>query len=166
MLVLLADGWTDGWSTMNLFCVYRSSWRDPLGYIRLFGHVLGHADFDHFLGNMLLLLVIGPPLEEKYGSRPLFWAICLTALVSGMVHFLFFPGTALLGASGIVFMMIAMSSLAGMKDGSIPITLILVLTLYIGGEIIDGFVLQDNVSQITHIIGGICGALLGLSMRK
>jgi membrane associated rhomboid family serine protease len=63
-------------------------------------------------------------------------------------------------------MMIAMSSLSGMKNGSIPITLILVLTLYIGGEIVDGILLQDNVSQLTHIIGGICGALLGLSMRK
>ena len=70
MLVLLADGWTDGWSTMNLFCVYRSSWRDPLGYIRLFGHVLGHANWEHFLNNMLLLLVVGPPMEEKYGSIP------------------------------------------------------------------------------------------------
>jgi len=71
MLVLLADGWTNGWSTMNLFCVSRSSWRDPLGYIRLFGHVLGHANWEHFLNNMLLLLVVGPPMEEKYGSIPL-----------------------------------------------------------------------------------------------
>ena len=83
-----------------------------------------------------------------------------------MVHFLFFPNTALLGASGIVFMMIVMSSLSGMKNGSIPITLILVLLLYIGGEIVNGFVLQDNISQLTHIVGGICGALLGISMRK
>ena len=66
---------------------------------------------------MMMILVVGPPLEEKYGSRPLFWAIFLTALVSGMVHWLFFPGTALLGASGIVFMMIVMSSLSGMKNG-------------------------------------------------
>ena len=96
----------------------------------------------------------------------MFWAIFLTALISGMVHFLFFPNTALLGASGIVFMMIVMSSLSGMKNGSIPITLILVLVLYIGGEIVNGFVLQDNISQLTHIVGGVCGALLGISMRK
>ena len=83
MLVLLADGWTDGWSTMNLFCVYRSSWRDPLGYIRLFGHVLGHANWEHFLNNMLLLLVVGPPMEEKYGSIPLLKGILFTALVTG-----------------------------------------------------------------------------------
>ena len=83
-----------------------------------------------------------------------------------MVHFLFFPNPALLGASGIVFMMIVLSSLSGMKNGSIPITLILVLLLYVGGEIVNGFVLQDNISQLTHIVGGVCGALLGISMRK
>ena len=101
MLVLLADGWTDGWSTMNLFCVYRSSWRDPLGYIRLFGHVLGHANWEHFLNNMLLLLVVGPPMEEKYGSIPLLKGILFTALVTGVLQCILFPHTGLLGASGI-----------------------------------------------------------------
>ena len=42
----------------------------------------------------------------------------------------------------------------------------LVLVLYIGGELVNGFVLQDNISQLTHIVGGVCGALLGISMRK
>ena len=152
--------------TMKYFCVYRSSLADPLTYLRFFTHMLGHADYSHYMSNMLLLLLVGPPLEEKYGSRPLFWAIFLTALISGMVHFLFFPNTALLGASGIVFMMIVMSSLAGMKNGCIPITLILVLVLYIGGEIVDGVMLKDNISQLSHIVGGICGAFLGISMRR
>lgn len=115
---------------------------------------------------MMLILVIGPPLEEKYGSRPLLWAIVVTALVSGLVHWLFFPGTALLGASGIVFMMIVMSSLAGMKDGCIPLTLILVLALYIGGEVVKGVTLKDNVSQLTHVVGGLCGAFLGVNLRR
>ena len=87
-------------------------------------------------------------------------------LVSGVIQWLFFPGTALLGASGIVFMMIVMSSLSGMKDGRIPLTLILVLILYLGGEIVNGLTLSDNVSQLSHIIGGLCGAFLGLSMRR
>lgn len=164
--VLLLDYMTGGVSTYKCFSVYRAPLTDFWTYPRFVLHVLGHSGYSHYIGNMMMILVVGPPLEEKYGSKPLFWAIFLTALVSGMVHFLFFPKTALMGASGIVFMMIAMSSLAGMRDGSIPITLILVLTLYIGGEIVDGFVLQDNVSQLTHIVGGVCGALLGLSMRR
>ena len=59
LLVLFLDDWTGGWTTMHLFCVYRSSLKDPLFYIRLFGHVLGHAGWEHFLNNMLLLLVVG-----------------------------------------------------------------------------------------------------------
>ena len=165
LLALVLDGITNGWTTVNLFSVYRCSLADPLAWFRFFGHVLGHSGFAHYIGNMMMILVIGPPLEEKYGSRNLLFAILVTALVSGLVQWLFFPGTALLGASGIVFMMIVMSSLGGMKNGCIPITLILVLVLYIGGEIVDGVVLRDNISQLTHIIGGICGALLGISMR-
>ena len=164
--VLLLGTLTRGRSNVLLFSVYRSSLLQPLTYPRFFLHVLGHADFSHYISNMMLILVVGPPLEEKYGSRPLLWAIAVTALVSGLVHWLFFPGTALLGASGIVFMMIVMSSLAGMKDGAIPITLILVLVLYVGGEVVKGVTLSDNVSQLTHVIGGLCGAFLGMSLRK
>ena len=165
MAALLLGDVTDGWTTVHLFSVYRSSLSDPLTYPRFVLHVLGHSGYAHYIGNMMMILVVGPPLEEKYGSRSLLWAVFITALVSGLVQWLFFPGTALLGASGIVFMMIVMSSLSGMKDGYIPVTLILVLVLYLGGEIIDGVKLSDNVSQLTHIIGGICGAFLGLSMR-
>ena len=166
LAVLWLDGLTGGKSTHALFSVYRSSFADLGTYPRFFLHVLGQGSYSHYIVNMMFILVVGPPLEEKYGSRPLFWAIFLTALISGMVHWLFFPGSALMGASGIVFMMIVMSSLAGMKDGWIPITLILVFILYVGGEIISGITLKDNISQLTHIIGGVCGALLGISMRK
>ena len=166
LAALLLDKFTGGWTTVKLFSVYRSPLTDILTYPRFVLHVLGHSGYSHYIGNMMMILVVGPPLEEKYSSRSLFWAIFLTALVSGLVQWLFFPGTALLGASGIVFMMIVMSSLAGMKDGYIPITLILVLVLYLGGEIVDGVVLSDNVSQLTHIIGGICGAVMGLNMRR
>ena len=82
LLVLFLDDWTGGWTTMHLFCVYRSSLKDPLFYIRLFGHVLGHAGWEHFLNNMLLLLVVGPPMEEKYGSKALLGGIVFTALVT------------------------------------------------------------------------------------
>ena len=136
--VLLLDWITGGWTTLHAFCVYRSSLADPLFYVRLFGHVLGHADFDHFLGNMLLLLVIGPPLEEKYGSRTLLAGILLTAGVSGILQCVFFPGSALLGASGIVFMLIMLASLAGMKDGRIPLTLILAAVLYLLADPLSG----------------------------
>ena len=166
LLALLLGQLTGGWTTRALFCVYRAPLTDPLTYVRMVGHVLGHSGYAHYMGNMTLLLVIGPPLEEKYGSRRLLGCILFTALASGLVQFIFFPGTALLGASGIVFMCILLSSLSGMHGGAIPLTLILVAVFYLGGEWIDAVTVQDNVSHLTHIVGGLCGAILGFAMRK
>ena len=163
--VLLLDWLTSGWTTLHAFCVYRSSLADPLFYVRLFGHVLGHADYNHYINNMLLFLLIGPPLEEKYGSRTIMLTMAATALVTGLVHFIFFPGSALLGASGIVFMMIVLSSFTEVKGGGIPVTLILVVILYLGGEISDGLFKSDHVSQLTHVAGGVMGIIFGFSLR-
>ena len=38
--------------------------------------------------------------------------------------------------------------------------------IYVGGEIYDGLTVRDNISQLTHIIGGIFGAVLGILWRK
>ena len=162
---LLLGQFTGGAATTRYFCVYRSSLSDPLTYLRFFTHVLGHADYNHYINNMLLFLLIGPPLEEKYGSRTIVLTMAATALVTGLVHFIFFPGSALLGASGIVFMMIVLSSFTEVKGGGIPVTLILVVILYLGGEISDGLFKSDNVSQLTHVVGGVMGILFGFSLR-
>ena len=163
---LMLDVLTGGWSSRTLFCVYRAPLSDPLTYVRMVGHVLGHADYAHYLSNMMLLLVIGPPLEEKYGSQKMLSCILITAVVSGLVQFVLFPGIGLLGASGVVFMMIILSSLSGMRGSGIPLTLILVAFLYLGGEVADAVLRQDNVSQLTHIVGCLCGGVLGYSMSR
>lgn len=157
---------TGGWTTLHLFSVYRSSPASPLFYLRLMGHVLGHAGWQHFMGNMLLLLVIGPPLEEKYGSAALLAGIGLTAVISGILQCLFFPGAALLGASGIVFMLIMLASLSGMREGRIPLTLILVAALYLGQQVYDILFVPDNVANFMHIVGGACGTGLGFFLAK
>ena len=166
LLALLLGNWTNGAATHQYFSVYRSSLSDPLTYVRFIGHVLGHADYEHYMGNMLLLLLVGPGLEEKYGSGTMVWMILVTALVTGLVHFVFFPGSALLGASGVVFMMIVRSSFTAMRRGEIPVTLILVVIFYLGGEIMDGLFKKDNISQITHIVGGLCGLIFGFTVRR
>jgi len=166
-LVALILGYvTGGASNTALFSVYRSSLANPLTYIRLVTHVLGHSGYQHYINNMLMILVIGPAMEDKYGSRELLRAIIITAVASGLVQMLFFPHAAILGASGIVFMLIVMSSLAGMQEGKIPLTLILVLIFYIGGEIINGLFQHDNISQLSHIIGGLCGAVIGYALES
>lgn len=164
LAALLINGWTDGWSNTALFSVYRSSLADPLTYVRMLCHVLGHADFTHFVSNICLFLVLGPIVERHYGSINLLVSIIITSLVSGIVHFVFFPGASLLGASGIVFMLIFLASVSGFKKGTVPVSLILVAILYLGQEIYAMVYLKDSISQLTHIIGGVCGIICGVCM--
>lgn len=160
LVALALGGFTNGWTTAAFFSVYRCP-LEPLAFVRFFGHVLGHNGLAHLVGNIGLLLVLGAGLEDRYGSVSLLLAILFTALVSGVVHFVFFPGSALLGASGIVFMMILLSAFGGIRSGTIPLTLIFVFIFYLGGELWSAIFVKDDVSQLTHIIGGVCGTLIG-----
>jgi len=166
LLALVLGTLTNDATTYRFFSVYRSSLSDPLTYVRFFGHVLGHAGYEHYMGNMLLLLLVGPGIEEKYGHKTTALCIAITALVTGLVQFIFFPTTVLLGASGVVFMMIVLSSFTEMGKEGIPITLILVVIFYLGGELIDSLTTADNVSRLTHIVGGLCGLVFGFSIKR
>ena len=99
-------------------------------------------------------------MEEKYGSIPLLKGILFTALVTGVLQCVLFPRTGLLGASGIVFMLIMLSSLAGFSGG-IPVTMLLVAALYFGQQVYDIIFVHDNVANFMHIVGGLCGTAFG-----
>ena len=164
-IVLILDKVTGSASTRAFFSVYRSSLASPFTYIRFFGHVLGHASWDHFFGNIMMLLVVGPLLEEKYGSANILFVILTTALVTGVINFILFPHVQLLGASGVVFAFILLASFTSIEDGKIPLTFILVALIYIGQQVYDGIFIRDNVSNLTHL-GGIVGSGLGYVMNK
>lgn len=158
--------WITGGATNDLlFSVYRSSLLSPFTYIRFIGHIFGHAGWNHFMGNIMMILVVGPLLEEKYGSANMLMVIISTALVTGIVNFMLFPRVQLLGASGVVFAFILLSSFTSNNDGRIPLTFIVVAVIYLGGQIYDGLFIKDNVANLTHIIGGIVGAVLGYTMN-
>lgn len=164
---LLLNKLTGGWANTYIFSVYRTRLLDPMQYVRLITYVIGHADYTHFINNFTVILLVGPMLEEKYGTKPLLKMMAFTAVVTGLVQIIFFPGTALLGASGIAFMMILLSSFANYQKGRIPITLILVALIYISGEIVTGLANpDDNISQMGHIIGGLCGTVFGWAITK
>ena len=163
--VLIINYFVGGKLNHWFFGVYRCSLTDPLGYVRLVGHVVGHSNFTHFFNNFVMLLVLGPILEERYQSKKLLVMILFTAVVTGLVQFIFFPNTMLLGASGIVYMFIFLSAFMSFKKGKIPITIILIMIAYIGRESFVQLTANDNISHITHIIGGICGSVLGIIIK-
>ncbi len=157
---------TRGESNRVLFSVYRASLLDPLTWVRCFTHVLGHAGWEHLLGNIMYILIIGPMIEEKYGTATTAFIMAATALVIGVINMVFFPGVMLLGASGIVFAFILIASITIREDNTIPVTFILVAVLYLGQQIWQGLFSQDNISQMAHIVGGAVGAVLGFLLGR
>ncbi len=137
------------------------SFGSPLDWFRLFSHVAGHADWTHLISNFALILLIGPILEELYGSLSMLLMIAITALVTGLLNALFFS-SGLMGASGVAFMMVLLISFTNFKRGEIPLTFLLILVLYLGRELLNAIVAPDNgISEFAHVAGGFCGSLFG-----
>jgi len=163
-VVLFADKFTFG-AVNYLFMSRFTSWLDPLMYLRYFTRVLAHADADHFFGNFMLILVVGPMMEERYGAKRLSAMLLITAFATGLCNTILFPQVVTIGASGLAFMLILLSSFVNMKSAGLPLTMLLVAFLYIGNEILGGLFLNDNISQFSHIAGGLCGAAFGFYFK-
>ena len=113
---------------------------------------------------MTFVLLLGPIVEEKYGSKSMFLMIVFTAVFTGLLNISLFS-TGLLGASGIVFMLILLVSFTNVKSREIPVTFILVAILFVGKEFWQSMK-TDQVSQFAHIIGGFCGSVFGFIGKK
>lgn len=165
LFTLLLGYITEGYTTNILFSVYPSSFKDPLSYLRIFTHIFGHINFQHFFNNFLIILIIGPMLEEKYGSKNIIILIFITAFITGIVQIIF-SKNALLGASGIAFMFVGLTSFVNIEKGRIPLTTVLIIIMYLGKEIYYAIIYKDNISRATHIVGGVCGIILGYIINK
>lgn len=139
--------------------VHPFNWKLPLDYFRLFSHVFGHTDWSHLIPNMSLILLLGPILEDRYGSPMLILMMTTTTLVTGVINACFISIPEM-GASDIVFMMIILTSYTSLAKNEIPLSFILVFILYVGGQFYNAGTLQtDGISVIAHIAGGLCGSL-------
>ena len=165
LVVLILHYVTGGKSTSLLFSSYHSSLASPLTFVRFFTHVLGHSGWQHYIGNISMLLLLGPMLEEKYGSRKILIIMLITAFTAGVANYLLFPRVGILGASGIVFAFIMLTSFTSFHEGEIPITVILVAVIFIGQEIWSGITVSDNVSNFSHILGGAVGSVVGYNLN-
>lgn len=165
-VVTLINYVTDGVSNQILFMTYHSAITSPMTYVRFFTHVLGHSGWEHFIGNMSYILLLGPMLEEKYGSGRILQVIAITAVVTGIINYVFFWDVALCGASGVCFAFILLSSFTSFREGEIPLTVILVAAIFLGQQIYEGILVQDDISNMAHVFGGIVGGITGFVFNK
>lgn len=127
-------------------------------YVGLVGHILAHANWEHLLGNFTLILLVGPLLEERYGSLRFMLMILATAAASGLVNAALFS-SALIGASDVAFMMILLASITN-RRGEVPLTLLVVAVIFLGGALVQAFH-EDQISQLAHVVGGLLGTAFG-----
>jgi rhomboid protease GluP len=164
-VVLLIDQLTGGVFIRNFFTLPPTlAGSSIFGWLRMVTYVIGHANWTHLISNFSFILLIGPVLEEKYGSLPLLVMMIVTALATALLNLLIVR-TGLYGASGIVFMLILLSSFTNIRQGEIPITFILIIALYVVREFINALA-PDTVSQLAHIAGGIIGGLFGFVFAR
>ncbi|MCR4822509.1 MAG: rhomboid family intramembrane serine protease [Treponema sp.] len=134
-------------------------YRNVFNYFRLFLHVFGHSDWNHLLGNFSFILLLGPLMEERYGSKMVLLMVTVTAFVTGVINICLIPHP-LLGASGIVFMLIILASITTLDKNVIPLSFIFVVAIYLGRELINA-PKAENISTVAHIAGGLCGSMFG-----
>jgi membrane associated rhomboid family serine protease len=164
-VVLLIDQVSGGWLIRSFFTLQPDfNAGSFLSWLRLFTYVIGHQSWTHLISNFSFILLIGPVLEEKYGSLPLLAMMLVTALATAFLNLLLVRA-GLLGASGIVFMLILLSSFTNIRQHEIPITLILIVALYLVREFVNALN-PDTVSQLAHIAGGIIGGAFGFLFSK
>ena len=65
-----------------------------------------------------------------------------------------------------VFAFIVLTSFTGFGDGEIPLSFILIAVIFIGQQVYEGAFVRDDISQLSHIIGGIVGAVIGYLWNK
>lgn len=157
----LAGVLTKGALSQMFFTTYRLQLANPLSWLRCFSHTIGHSGWEHFFNNMMYIILLGPILEERYGKKVLLSLILCSGLATTLAITFLFPNSGVIGASGVVFAMILLASFTSFEDGTIPITFILVFVFYIGQEVVNGVFVNDNVSQLGHIMGGVVGSVSG-----
>lgn len=130
-------------------------------YFAVVLYVFGHESWTHLWNNFLFLLLLGPILEEKYTPKPLLMMLFTTTLVTGIFNILM-KQPPLVGASSLVFMMIMLVSFARTKAGDIPVSFLLIFVLFLLAELTRGAQnTNPAVSNLAHILGGVCGTIFG-----
>jgi len=127
-------------------------------FYTLITHSFAHKNYLHFIANFSFILLIGPYIEQKYGSVNTIIMIFLSSFIIGLMHSIFIT-TGVLGSSGVLYMLIVLTSFKYVEEHKhIPIETILIIFFYLYKEFYR-INYNDNISHYAHFIGGITGLI-------
>ena len=125
--------------------------------IRLFIHVFGYDQSSVLVCNLIFILLLGPQMEDRYGSVIIGIMIFVSALFSGVLNACFCTN-AVSGAEPVVFMLILLWTMMQLSRSNISASAIAVIALFI-----TMLVFQKNPNGVVGVVivaaGGLCGSL-------
>lgn len=146
----------------NLFALYPVT-SDNFSLYQLVTHLFIHGNVEHLFFNMLFLLICGPEVENYLGTKFFSFFILSGVFSSGL--YCLGVGVPIIGASGAVFSVIALSIITTVSDKqfknliSLKLRVIFFLSLIIS-ELYFVIISQaDNIGHWAHIFGVIFGIL-------
>ncbi|MCU0709752.1 MAG: rhomboid family intramembrane serine protease, partial [Pirellula sp.] len=121
-----------------------------------------HADLGHLLSNFIpLMILLGLLLVTQ---RDGWWIVVLIVLLGGLLLWIFGRSVMHVGASGLIYGLIAYLMAAGVRQGRFgPALAAFVVGLLYGGTLLSGVLptVGEHVSWDGHLTSAIAGGLLG-----
>ncbi len=126
-----------------------------------------HANLHHLLSNTAPLLVL---LALLAGSKARSWEIVLdVALLGGLLLWLFGRHATHVGASGLIFGLVAFLIVSGLKERrTIPLIVAVVVGFLYGGTLLWGVLPSagPEISWDGHLCGAIAGATVAYALAR
>ena len=129
----------------------------PISYVRLLFYIFGAAagGASVLFTNLILIMLLGPAMEERYGSTIIGIMIFVSALFSGVLNACF-SSDSLIGAVPVVCMMIFLNAFMSFSKKKFPLSFAAVMVFFVLLQIFSG---AGAVQIIICIAGGLCGSL-------
>ena len=130
---------------------------DFTSILRLFLHVLGGRDIPFLICNLIFILLLGPQMEERYGSVIIGIMIFVAALFSGVLNACFCK-VPVSGSEPVVFMLILLCAMMHLSRSKVSASALAVIILFAVM-----LVLRKNPNGTAGVLitlaGGLCGSL-------
>ncbi len=127
----------------------------PISYLRLLLYIFGAGEGAVLITNLILIMLLGPAMEERYGSVIIGIMIFVSALFSGVLNACF-CSESLVGAVPVVSMMIFLNAFMSFSKKKFPLSFAAVMILFVMLEVFSG---AGAIRIIICIAGGLCGSL-------
>lgn len=127
-----------------------------------------HAGVNHILFNMYALLIFGPILEQKIGTKRFLLIYLFSGVIAAFLSSFFYE--LALGASGAIMgvigtLIILMPNLGLLLFFVVPMPLWIAGIVYAAIDLF-GIFFPSGIGNIAHLVGMGCGLLYGLYLKK